>query len=172
MRPYQSGATDLVGFWSSPAHSRLSEESTESVTDRTCREIEEVQTRCGFPRSANATVADAHGAPAGLTGVPVSCYTGSFPAWTFDNDDYDNDDSPKRQVYQPRANGDYGMDERRPRVSRPSNNAMEATLQHISIDTSPVDQKMITKILSEFSKRICLMRRVSASASIVEFRPE
>ena len=49
--------------------------------------------------SANATVIDAHGAPPGLTGVPVSCYTGSFPAWTDDDDDDDDvdddDDSPK-----------------------------------------------------------------------------
>jgi hypothetical protein len=81
----------------SPAHSRVSEESTESVTDRIIREIEESRVLFGIQKSTvqDTIVETPHepavgttgiAAPPGLQGAPVSCYTSSFASWTFNRD--------------------------------------------------------------------------------------
>ena len=55
----------------------------ESVTGRICREIDEARKKFGHVISPTAMTQDTL---PGLEGVPVSCYSGSFTTWAFDND--------------------------------------------------------------------------------------
>ena len=73
-------------YRTSSARSVVSYDSAESVTKRICRDIEEVRALFGF-RAVSASAVEVPGSPPGLQAVPVSCYTGSFPAWTFDDDE-------------------------------------------------------------------------------------
>ena len=55
----------------------------ESVTERIYREIDEARLKFGHIVSPTAMT---HDTPPGLEAVPVSCYSGSFMTWAFDND--------------------------------------------------------------------------------------
>ena len=56
----------------------------ESVTDRICREIDEARTK--FVTHPSLPTAMTQDAPPGLEVVPVSCCSGSFRMWAFNND--------------------------------------------------------------------------------------
>ena len=55
----------------------------ESVTGKICREIDVARKKFGHVFSPVAMKQDTS---PGLEAVPVSCYSGSFKTWAFDND--------------------------------------------------------------------------------------
>ena len=65
------------------ANSSVGSTEIESVTERICREIDEARKKFGNTVAPTAMTQDT---PPGLEAVPVSCYSGSFMTWAFDND--------------------------------------------------------------------------------------
>ena len=96
----------------------------ESVTDRICRELDEV--RIKFEIHPTLPTAVAQDRPPGLEVVPVSCFGGSFRTWAFDHDliaECDAED--KNDEYCDGEEEDY-----------------DDNAEHYFIDQSPKDSKI------------------------------